>query len=267
MIPLDSSRFEHLLIERPTPHVVLVTLNRPDVLNAINTRMGEEIAALFQALSDDGEVRAIVLSGAGERAFCTGADLKERQGMSDTQWHAQHRIFEAAFRAVLECRHPVIAAVDGYALAGGLELALNCDLIIAGRGASFAQPEVMRGIMPGGGGTQLLPRLIGPGRAKELIFSGRRIDAETAECWGLVARVVDPGRAQAEAVALATQIAANGPIAVRQAKLSINRGLDTPLHHALAVELDAYAACIPTEDRHEGIRAFNERRPPEFKGR
>ena len=259
--------YAHLQVERPAPHVTVVTLNRPDVLNAINTRMGHEIAELFHALSDDGEVRAVVLGGAGERAFCTGADLKERQGMSDGEWHAQHRFFEAAFRAVMECRHPVIAAVDGYALAGGLELALNCDLIVAGRGASFAQPEVMRGIMPGGGGTQLLPRLIGPGRAKELIFSGRRIDAETAERWGLVTRVVEAGQAVPEAVALATQIAANGPVAVRQAKLSINRGLDTPLHHALAVELDAYAACIPTEDRYEGIRAFNERRPPDFKGR
>ena len=263
----DTPPLEHLLVEHPAPHVVVVTLNRPDVLNAINTRMGEEIAALFHLLSDDGEVRAVVLRGAGERAFCTGADLKERQGMSDTQWHAQHRVFEAAFRAVMECRHPVIAAVDGYALAGGLELALNCDVIVAGRGATFAQPEVMRGIMPGGGGTQLLPRLIGPGRAKELIFSGRRIDAETAERWGLVTRVVDPGQAVPEAVTLATAIAANGPVAVRQAKLAINRGQDTPLHHALAVELDAYAVCIPTEDRHEGIRAFNERRPPEFTGR
>lgn len=264
---MDDEQYTHLLIERPAPHVVVVTLDRPDVLNAINTRMGEEIADLFHVLSDDGEVRAVVLRGSGVRAFCTGADLKERNGISDAAWHAQHRVFEAAFRAVLECRHPVIAAVDGFALAGGLELALNCDLIIAGLGASFAQPEVMRGIMPGGGGTQLLSRLIGRGRAKELVFSGRRIDAELAERWGLVARVVDAGEAVPEAIALATQIAANGPVAVRQAKLAIARGLDTPLHHALAVELDAYAACIPTEDRHEGIRAFNEKRPPEFTGR
>jgi enoyl-CoA hydratase/carnithine racemase len=259
--------YEHLIVADAAPHVTAVTLNRPDVLNAINTKLGEEIYAAFTALDDDPATRAIVLRGAGDRAFCTGADLKERAGMTDQVWHAQHRVFEHAFRSILECRHPVIAAIDGYALAGGLELALNCDIIIAGAGASFAQPEVMRGIMPGAGGTQLLPRLIGRGRAKELIFSGRRIDAATADRWGLVSRIVEAGSAFDEAVALATQIAANGPIAVRNAKRSIDRGLDSPLHFGLAVELDHYAACIPTEDRHEGIQAFNERRPPRFEGR
>jgi enoyl-CoA hydratase len=259
--------FEHLIVAEAAPHVTAVTLNRPDVLNAINTNMGEEIYAAFTALGDDAVTRAIVLRGSGDRAFCTGADLKERAGMSDEVWHAQHRVFEHAFRAILECRHPVIAAIEGFALAGGLELALNCDIIIAGSGASFAQPEVMRGIMPGAGGTQLLPRLIGRGRAKELIFSGRRIDAATAERWGLVTRLVEAGSAFDKALGLATSIAANGPIAVRNAKRSIDRGLDSPLHFGLAIELDHYAACIPTEDRHEGIRAFNERRPPQFEGR
>jgi enoyl-CoA hydratase/carnithine racemase len=259
--------YEHLIVEEAAPHVAAVRLNRPEVLNAINTKMGHEIAAAFLALHDDAEVRAVIVRGAGDRSFCTGADLKERAGMTDEAWQAQHRVFEDAFRAVLECRHPVIAAVDGFALAGGLELALNCDIIIAGSGASFAQPEVMRGIMPGGGGTQLLPRLIGRGRAKELIFSGRRIDAATAERWGLVTRVVEVGQAFDAALELASQIAANGPIAVRQAKRSIDRGLDSPLQFGLAVELDHYAACIPTDDRHEGIRAFNERRPPRFEGR
>ncbi|MCC6176272.1 MAG: enoyl-CoA hydratase/isomerase family protein [Chloroflexi bacterium] len=236
-------------------------------MNALNTRMGEDLVAAFTALSEDDEVRAVVLRGAGERAFCSGADLKERAGMSERAWHAQHRVFEAAFRAVMECRQPVIAAVEGYALAGGLELALTCDLMIAGDGASFAQPEVMRGIMPGGGGTQLLPRLIGPSRAKELIFSGRRIDAATAERWGLITRLTERGQAYTAALALAADIAANGPIAVRQAKRSIDRGADAPLPFGLRVELDCYAACIPTEDRYEGIRAFNEKRPPRFTGR
>jgi enoyl-CoA hydratase len=264
---MHDATYEHIVVSEAAPHVAVVTLNRPDVMNAINTRMGEEIAAAFLALHDDADVRAVVVRGAGERAFCTCADLKERAGMTDETWHAQHRVFEAAFRSVLECRHPVIAAVEGYALAGGLELALNCDMILAGNGASFAQPEVMRGIMPGGGGTQLLPRLIGRARAKELIFSGHRIDAETADRWGLVTRVVEAGQAFDAAVTLAIEIAANGPIAVRQAKRSIDRGLDSPLHFGLAIELDQYAACIPTEDRHEGIRAFNERRPPRFEGR
>ena len=259
--------YQHLLVEELAPHVAGVTINRPEVLNAFNTATGEELLRVFTALSEAHQVRAVVLRGAGERAFSTGADLKERAGMTDAAWHAQHRVFEAAFRSVLECRSPVIAAVEGYAFAGGLELALNCDIIIAAEGASFAQPEVTRGIMPGGGGTQLLPRLIGRGRAKELIFSGRRIDAATAERWGLATRLVPSGQAQAEALSLAQAIAANGPIAVRQAKRSIDRGLDSPLHFGLTLEIDAYNLCVPTDDRHEGIRAFNERRPPRFQGK
>ena len=263
---MTNNGYQHLLVEEVAPHVAGVTLNRPEVLNAFNTATGEELLRAFAALSEDDSVRAVVIRGAGDRAFSTGADLKERAGMTDEAWRAQHHVFETALRAVLEWRSPVIAAVEGYALGGGLELALNCDIIIAAAGASFAQPEVMRGIIPGGGGTQLLPRLIGRGRAKELIFSGRRIDAALAERWGLVTRVVADGRAFAEALALAEQIAANGPIAVRQAKRSIDRGLDSPLHFGLALELDFYNVCVPTDDRHEGIRAFNERRPPRFTG-
>ena len=262
-----EDNFQHLLVEEAAPGVASVTINRPEVLNAFNTATGEDLLRAFTRLSDDGSVRAVVLRGAGERAFSTGADLKERAGMSDETWRSQHRIFEAAFRAVLECHSPVLAAVEGYAFGGGLELALNCDIIIAADNASFAQPEVIRAIIPGGGGTQLLPRLIGRARAKEMIFSGRRIDAPLADHWGLVTRVVPEGRAYAEALELAQQIASNGPIAVRQAKRAIDRGLDSPLPFGLAIEIDAYNVCVPTEDRHEGIRAFNERRPPNFQGR
>ncbi|MFN8521507.1 MAG: enoyl-CoA hydratase-related protein [Chloroflexota bacterium] len=264
---MNEPEFINLLLEWPAEHVASVVINRPQVLNAFDTATGAEIERLFHALSERDDVRAVLLSGAGGRAFSSGADLKERNGMTDSQWAAQHRQFEAAFRAVMECRHPVIAVVEGFALAGGLELALNCDLIIAGEGASFAQPEVLRGIMPGGGGTQLLPRLVGPARAKEIIFSGRRIDAATAANWGLVTRVVEAGAAFQAALELASQIAANGPLAVRQAKMAINRGANLPIHQALAVELDAYHACVPSEDRHEGIRAFNEKRAPRFQGR
>ena len=267
-ILLDGRRnLQYLLVEEASPHVAAVTVNRPEMLNAFNTATGEELRETFIALGQDDDVRAVVLRGAGERAFSTGADLKERAGMTDEAWLAQHRVFEDAFRAVLDCRCPVIAAVEGYAFAGGLELALSCDMIVAAASAQFAQPEVTRGIMPGGGGTQLLPRLIGPARAKEIIFSGRRIDAATADHWGLVLRVVPDGQAFADATALASEIAANGPIAVRQAKHSIDRGLNVPLPFALTLEIDAYNVCIPTDDRHEGIRAFNERRPPRFTGR
>jgi enoyl-CoA hydratase len=259
--------YEFLLLEQSAPHVTTVTLHRPEVLNAINTGLGHELEQAFNGLSDDDQIWAVVLRGSGERAFSTGADLKQRQGMTDDTWLSQHRIFEAAFRAVLECRCPVIAAVEGYALGGGMELAMSCDMIVAARSASFAQPEVMRGFIPGGGGTQLLPRLIGPNRAKELIFSGRRIDAETAERWGLVNRVVDESHAYPSALELATQIAANGPFAVRQAKRAIDRGADVPLSFGLTLEIDFYNLCIRTEDRREGIQAFNERRPPRFQGR
>lgn len=264
---MTTSELSYLLVEEAAPHVRTITVNRPEVLNAFNTRAGEELIAVFSAINEDDDVRAVLLRGAGDRAFSTGADLKEREGMTDAEWRAQHRVFEAAFRSVLDCRCPVIAAVEGYAVAGGLELAMSCDMIIAARSASFAQPEVIRGITPGGGGTQLLPRLIGRARAKELIFSGRRIDAETAERWGLVARLAPTGEAYAEALELARTIAANGPLAVRQAKRSIDRGSDSPLPFALAIEIDCYNVCVPSEDRAEGIRAFNEKRPPRFVGR
>jgi enoyl-CoA hydratase/carnithine racemase len=264
---MSETRSETLILERPAEFVAVVTINRPQLLNAINTQAGRELFETFERLDQDDSVRCVILRGAGERAFCSGADLKERDGMSEEAWRFQHRLFEQAFRAILDCRSPVIAAVEGYAFAGGLELTLSCDIIIAGATAQFAQPEVIRGLMPGAGGTQMLPRLIGRGRAKELIFSGRRIDAETAERWGLVTRVVEAGGALAAALELANQIVANGPLAVRGVKRSINRGVDGPLYHGFAVELDEYYACIPTEDRYEGVRAFNEKRPPKFVGR
>lgn len=262
-----NETYAHLLLESPSPGVVTVTLNRPESLNALNTQMGHDLVLCFRRLSQDIEVRAVVLRGAGERAFCAGADLKERDGMTDQQWLDQHRVFEDAFRSVLECRAPVIVVVEGHALGGGLELALNGDFIVASQTATFGQPEVMRGITPGGGGTQLLPRFIGRARAKELIFTARRFDAAEAEQLGLVARVVPKGKLDEEVEKTARAIVANAPISLRQAKRAVDRGLDVDLASGLRLEREAYNVTLTTEDRNEGLRAFAEKRRPRFQGR
>jgi enoyl-CoA hydratase len=241
-----------VLVEEQGEGVVVVTLNRPDALNALGTKVALELAAAFRAL----DARAVVLTGAG-RAFCTGADLKERASMDLDAWRAHHETLRDAFAAVRGCPAPTIAAVEGFALAGGLELALACDLALAAADAQLGLPEVTRGIMPGAGGTQILPRLVGPARAKELIFTGRRIDGTTAAAWGMIAAATEPGAALAGALELAYAIARNAPLAVRAAK----RALDGEN------ELEAYWSCIDTDDRLEGIRAFVERREPRFEGR
>jgi enoyl-CoA hydratase/carnithine racemase len=248
-------------------HVLTVELHRPAALNAMNTRMGEELLACFRGPAAAAEVRAVVLAGAGERAFCVGGDLKEREGMTDEAWRAQHVIFEQAAMALLRCPAPVIAAVEGFALGGGGELALLADFVVAGESAVLAFPEVTRGIFPGIGGTQLLPRIVGAPRAKELIFTGRRVDAAEARAIGLVNHVVPAGQARARALALAATIAENGPLAVRQAKKAIAYGAETDLETAMVLAIEAYNATVVTEDRLEGVRAFNEKRKPRFTGR
>jgi len=248
-------------------HVVTVELNRPDALNAMNTAMGQDLLRCFEELHRDRTVRAVVFTGAGTKAFCVGGDLKEREGMTDETWRAQHVIFEAAAARVLHCPVPVIAAVEGFAMGGGCELAVLSDFVVCGETAVFAVPEVTRGIFPGIGGTQLLPRIIGAPMAKEMIFTGRRVDAGEARAIGLVNHLVPRGQARARALEIATTIAANGPIAVRQAKKAIAWGSETDLETAMALAIEAYNNTVTTEDRLEGVRAFNEKRPPVFKGR
>lgn len=263
-----TGEYRHLLVTRTADrHVVTVTLNRPAQMNAMNTAMGEDLRACYGEIARDADARAVVFTGAGDRAFCAGGDLKERNGMSDEAWRAQHVIFEQAAFGVLRCPVPVIAAVEGYALAGGCELALLSDFIIASETAVFGLPETTLGIFPGIGGTQLLPRILGAPLAKELIFTGRRIKADEAKAAGLVNHVVPKGRASAKALEIATTIAQNGPIAVRQAKKAIAYGLETDLETAMILAIEAYNATVVTEDRLEGVRAFNEKRKPEFKGR
>jgi enoyl-CoA hydratase len=259
--------YRHVLVERSEDrHVVTVVLDRPDQLNAMNTAMGEDLLACFTALAADADARAVVLTGAGSRAFCAGGDLKERNEMTDEAWRAQHVIFEQAALRVLRCPVPVIAAVEGFALAGGCELAILSDFIVAGDTAVFGVPETTLGIFPGIGGTQLLPRIIGAPLAKELIFTGRRMKADEAKAAGLVNHLVPAGRARATAAEIATTIARNGPVAVRQAKKAIAYGSETDLDTAMVLAIEAYNATVVTEDRLEGVRAFNEKRRPQFTG-
>jgi enoyl-CoA hydratase/carnithine racemase len=261
-------RYETVLIERPAEQVLLVTLARPAAANAMNTRMGHDLLEIFSELSAEPDFcRAVVVTGAGERVFCAGADLKERNGMSDAQWQAQHLVFERMIRALLECPMPVIAAVNGAAYAGGCEIVLGCDFVYAARGSRFALTEVTLGIMPGAGGTQNLARAVGERRAKEIILTGRPFPAEDAYAWGMVNRLCEPGRVVAEAIETATVIAANAPISVRQAKRSIHHGLSLSLADGMLFEIEAYNRMIPTEDRREGIQAYNQKRKPVFKGR
>jgi len=259
--------FETLHARSLDGDVLQVLLNRPDAANAMNTQMGRDLLALFAHLAaEPQEARCVVLSATGQRAFCAGADLKERNGMTDAQWQAQHLVFEQMIRTVIDCPLPVIAAVNGAAFGGGLEIALGCDFIYASRTARFALTEVTLGIMPGCGGTQNLPRAVGERRAKELILSGAACSAEEALGFGLVNRVCEPDKLIADAVETAQRIARNGPLSVRQAKHAIHHGLELSLANGMLFEIEAYNRLIPTDDRREGIAAFNEKRRPQFTG-
>jgi enoyl-CoA hydratase len=260
--------YDTLRIEARDPHLLVVTLNRPDVLNAINTQMGRDLVDLWTNLiADAGAIRCIVLTGAGERGFCAGGDLKERNGMSDDAWRRQHEIFERAFFALMEVPVPVIAAVNGHAYGGGFETALACDFIYASRNARFALSEVRLGIMPGGGGTQNLARAVGERRAKELILRAQPFTAEQGLAWGLVNHLSEPCQVLDDALSAARDIAANGPLAVRQAKKAIHFGLQGDLLTGCRFEIEAYNRLVSSDDRHEGVRAFNEKRAPNFQGR
>jgi enoyl-CoA hydratase/carnithine racemase len=258
--------YSTLLTEKRDGHILLVTLNRPEVLNALNTQMGRDQLELWTRLTaEPGELRCVVVTGAGGRAFCAGGDLKERNGMTDEAWRAQHEIFERMYMALMEMPLPVIAAVNGHAFGGGLELALACDFIYASKSARLALSETSLGIMPGGCGTQNLARAAGERRAKELIFTAQAFTAEQGRDWGFINRVCDD--VLAEALATAEKIAGNGPLAVRQAKKSIHYGLQTDLLTGYRFEIEAYNRLVDTEDRHEGVKAFNEKRKPKFRGR
>ena len=248
-------------------HVVTVTLCRPDAANAIDRAMLDALDEVVASLRADEDARAVIVTGAGPKAFCAGADLKERAGMGDDEVRSHVDRIRASVDGVACLPMPTIAAINGAAFGGGLELALACDLRIASETAHMGLTETSLAIIPGGGGTQRLPRLIGPARAKELIFTAARIDAGRAASLGLVNEVVAADALAGRARELAEAIAANGPIAVRAAKEAIDRGSALDLSEALALEGELYARTIETEDRAEGLTAFREKRPPTYRGR
>ena len=263
-----NREFATLRAEDRGDGLVLLTLNRPEVANALNTQMGRDLLGFFEDVNaTPAQARCVVLTGAGARAFCAGGDLKERNGMTDEQWQAQHLLFERMVRAFIACPSPVIGAVNGAAYAGGCELALCCDFIYAAESARFALTEVALGIMPGAGGTQSLPRTVGERRAKEIILTGRPFTAQEAYEWGMVNRLCAPGKVVEDALETARRIADNAPISVRQAKHAIHFGLQMDLASGMMLEIEAYNRMVPTKDRREGIASFNEKRKPRFTGR
>lgn len=259
--------FETLKLDIGTDRVGIITMNRPDARNAMNTKMMEELRDCFAAFYvDPGMAACLVLTGAAG-GFCSGADLKERKGMTDQAWARQHAIIEQMVRALTDCPVPIIAAVNGAAYAGGMELALGCDFIYAAQSARFALTEVTLGILPGASGTQNLPRAVGVRRAKEIILTGQPFTAAEADAWGMLNKVCPDADLMEAVLATARRIAANAPISVRQAKKAIDKGAELDRAAGYAFELEAYYRTIVTEDRQEGINAFNEKRKPVYKGR
>jgi enoyl-CoA hydratase/carnithine racemase len=244
--------------------VAELVLNRPEAHNALSTRMAQALAAATAAVSAQRAIRAVVLSSSSPKAFCVGADLKERNSFTDAELLDQRLHFRAAIDGLLELPMPAVAAVHGYALGGGFELALACDLIVADETAVVGLPEVTVGVVPGLGGTQLLSRRAGQARAADLIFTGRRVAVDEAERLGLVDRRVPAGQARQAALSLVGQIARNSPVALRNAKRALRRGADVGLAAALDVEDGAWRATAFSGDRREGIAAFNERRAPDW---
>jgi enoyl-CoA hydratase/carnithine racemase len=264
---MNYPSYQTLLLESPCQHVLLITLNRPDAANAFNTQMATDLLHCLEQLAlEQAQYRCAILTGAGDRAFCAGGDLKERDGMSNAAWTAQHLTYERMIRAVIDCPVPLIAAVNGAAYGGGCELACAVDFIYAAEGARFALPETSLGIIPGAGGTQTLARALGERRAKELIMSARSFSAAEALQWGLVNALFPAERLLAETLQAAQSIVANAPIAVRQARQAIHRGLQMSIADGLAFEIEAYHRTVPTADRREGVRAFVEKRKAQFKG-
>jgi methylglutaconyl-CoA hydratase len=255
-----------LQVDKRDDGIIVVTINRPERMNALDRPTLAAGRELIRDILYDRTVRVLIVTGAGGKAFCAGADLKEREGMTMDQVRQYIAYIRDTFTEIENLPIPVIAAINGFALGGGLELALACDIRVAARSARMALNETSLGIIPGGGGTQRLSRLVGRGVAKELVLTARWVGAQEAVDIGLVNHVVDDDKLMVKALEVATQIIANGPVAITQAKFVINRGVELPLQEALRLESEAYEVCIPTKDRLEALAAFKEKRKPQFRG-
>ncbi|MHA7598745.1 enoyl-CoA hydratase/isomerase family protein [Alicycliphilus sp. T452] len=256
---------ETLLFEKDaSPGVAVLTLNRPEVLNAFNTAMWRELWTLLRELAYDTTLSCLVIQGAGPRAFSAGGDLKERNGMSDADWAAQHQLIEDVLLLIRDFPRPVIAALHGIAHGGGIELALMCDFIIGDDTCDIALPEVKRGFLPGGGGLQNLTRAIGVRKTKQMLFTGARVQARQAHEWGILNEYVAAGTHLARALELAREIARAAPMAIRTAKVALQQGADCDFRSGYALDLAFHNLLVRSEDRIEGIRAFNEKREPKW---
>ena len=260
--------YETIEVSWSNPHIVTLTLNRPKHSNAFNTKMAEEIQSFFNELPLIKQVcKAVIVTGSGDRAFCAGGDLKERCEMDLKTWNLQHIVFEKMILSVLNCKVPVIGAINGAAFGGGCELVAAFDFSYASETATFAQTETKIGIIPGIGGTQNLARAIGERRAKELIYSAEPFSAQQALNWGLINAIFPSSDLIKQTLKIALRISENAPIAVKQAKKAIHKGLQMTLSKGMELELECYNKTISTNDRIEGVLAFNEKRKPKFEGK
>ena len=258
---------DSILLKEEKNGIVTLILNRTEVMNSFNFALLLALKAEIEDLQFSTDVRVIIITGAGKKAFCSGADLKERVTLTPVQVKKYIFTIRNLFTSIEQLNKPVIAGINGVALGGGTELALASDIRIASTNASMGLTEARLAIIPGGGGTQRLPRLVGKGKAKEMIFTGQRVGAKEALKIGLVNKICEPEALKEECNKMATMICETGPIAIEQAKYAINYGLETDLNTGLAIESNAYWICIPTEDRLEGLAAFREKRKPVYKGK
>ncbi len=256
-----------VILAEEKDQVLILTLNRPQAMNSFNFAQVEALTEQIAQVRFRPEIRVVILTGAGEKAFCAGADLKERATLTELQVNEFLFKQRNLFTSIEDLNKPVIAAINGAAFGGGTEITLACDIRIAASTATMGLTETRLAIIPGAGGTQRLPRLIGRGKAKELIYTGRRVSAQEALEIGLVNKVCEPGALLDESRKMAAEMCLAGPLALEQAKKAINCGLETDLHTGIAIETDAYRVLIPTEDRLEGLAAFREKRKPVYKGK
>lgn len=243
-------------------HITTIRLNRPDALNAISGAMADELTAAFEKVAADDDTWVVVIAATGEKAFCVGADLKERNSFTLDDFYANRGQIRGMFQALRAVPQPVVASIFGFALGGGCEIALSCDIVVAAQGTQIGLPEARVGLLPAGGGTQLLTRKVGVARAKDLIFRGKRIDAAEAHTLGIVTEICPPEELEAKTLEVARDICGSSPVAVRAAKHAIDSALGVPIEDGIEIENDMWKTVIASDDRLEGIAAFNDKRPP-----